>query len=242
MRKATLFPLLPLVPTSVWVLLWVSFLLAHSASAETALDRYVAKPDPAYQWKLAHSFQGEHAGHGYTAHVLELTSQSWRPSYEVDRPLWKHWLTITIPVGTIGTIGSTGTVPRDTGPAGASRGTAMLYIGGGRNGSDPPTTVAERSARIAVETRSVVADLGQVPNQPLYFADSRQHGRKRDSDGPHDRQDRRPRPEHPDNPAKNDRSLYAPPLRRIVGLRDFKFVSRSHVSHGPEDRTHHYLE
>lgn len=138
------------------------FLYLPAAGAEeTALDRYVAKPDPAYQWELVRSFEGEHGGRGYTAYVLELTSQSWRPSYEVDRPLWKHWLTITKPTGT-------------------SYNTGLLYIGGGRNGSDAPTAVAERSARIAVETNSVVADLGQVPNQPLHFADSRQHGRRED--------------------------------------------------------------
>ena len=31
-----------------------------------------------------------------------------------------------------------------------------------------------------METNSVVVDLGQVPNQPLHFADSREHGRSED--------------------------------------------------------------
>lgn len=38
----------------------------------------------------------------------------------------------------------------------------------------------ERSLQLAIATQSVVADLGQVPNQPLYFADSREQGRFED--------------------------------------------------------------
>jgi len=138
-----------------------SIFAAHESEAETALDRYVRKPDASYGWRLVHSFEGTYEGRPFTSYVLELTSQSWRPSYEVDRPLWTHWLTITKPEPT-------------------TRSGALLYIGGGRNGTEPPQAVSELSQRMAVETGSVVADLGQVPNQPLYFADSRDHGRRED--------------------------------------------------------------
>ena len=84
---------------------------------ETALDRYVNSKDPVYGWKLIHTAHGE----GYQAFVLELTSQTWRTAAEVDRPVWKHWLTIVKP-------------PRTT-----SR-TAMLFIGGGSNDNPAPTT------------------------------------------------------------------------------------------------------
>ncbi len=57
---------------------------------QTALDRYVYKPDSNYGYKLVNTSKGE----GYTAYVLELTSQQWRTAEEVDRPIWKHWLTI----------------------------------------------------------------------------------------------------------------------------------------------------
>ncbi|MCO5965368.1 PhoPQ-activated protein PqaA family protein, partial [Sinorhizobium meliloti] len=30
-------------------------------------------------------------GDGYTAHVLDMTSQQWRSAREVDKPLWRHW-------------------------------------------------------------------------------------------------------------------------------------------------------
>ena len=61
---------------------------------ETALDRYVNSQDPVYGWKLINTAHGE----GYQAFVLELTSQTWRTAAEVDRPVWKHWLTIVKPL------------------------------------------------------------------------------------------------------------------------------------------------
>src|SRR5204863_3802274 len=59
----------------------------------TALDRYVAAPDPSYRYELIETIPGD----GYAAHVLEMTSQRWRDEAEVDRPLWKHWLTVIEP-------------------------------------------------------------------------------------------------------------------------------------------------
>ena len=61
---------------------------------ETALDRYVAKPDATFEWSLANTIDGE----GFTAYVLDMKSQTWRPK-ESDRPVWEHWLTIIKPDG-----------------------------------------------------------------------------------------------------------------------------------------------
>ena len=89
----------------------------RDARKQTALDRYVYKPDPNYGYKLVNTTKGD----GYTAYVLELTSQQWRLPEEVDRPLWMHWLTIIQPdkVGTA---------------------TGFLYINGGSNGSKMPAS------------------------------------------------------------------------------------------------------
>ena len=134
------------------------FVLAPIAAAdETALDRYVAKPDPTYAWSLANTIDGD----GYTAYVLDLKSQTWRSEKEVDRPVWQHWLTIIKPDG-------------------VTQNKGLLYIGGGRNGSDPPDQVSDRNLTMALATQTVVANLGMVPNQPLHFADSRDHGRSED--------------------------------------------------------------
>src|SRR5262245_4504997 len=82
---------------------------------KTALDEYIAKPDPAYAWKVVKTIPGD----GHTTFVVDLTSQRWRSVPEVDRDLWRHWLVIVKP----------NTVRHDT---------AFLTIGGGRNGSPAP--------------------------------------------------------------------------------------------------------
>jgi PhoPQ-activated pathogenicity-related protein len=128
---------------------------AHT-SPRTALDRYVAAPDPAYAYRVVNTV----AGKGYTTAILEMTSQSWLTTNEVDRPVWKHWLTITRPDG-------------------ATNATALLLIGGGNNDKPAPAEADGSAIKVALATRSVVAELKLVPNQPLVFA---RDGRKRSED------------------------------------------------------------
>jgi PhoPQ-activated pathogenicity-related protein len=124
--------------------------------SRTAFDDYIAKPDATYQWKLAKKV----AGPDYTTFMLELTSQTWRSQPEVDRPVWKHWLTIVKP----------NKVDFDT---------AFLRIGGGANGGPPPARADAASVAMALKTNSVTMELGQIPNQPLTFNNDG-HPRKED--------------------------------------------------------------
>ena len=126
------------------------FTLVQVASG-TALDDYVAAPDSNYTYHLESIIPGI----GYTAYVLDMNSQQWRSSAEVDRPVWQHWLTIVKPDA-------------------ASGNKAMLFINGGSNGGSPPTSVDMMMSYIALTANTVVADLRMVPNQPLTFADDGQ--------------------------------------------------------------------
>ena len=140
--------------------------VAASAVAEelprrTALDDYVEAEDDSYAWRIASQREGED---GSRTIVVDLVSQHWLTPAEVDRPQWQHWLTLSIPPG----------VPTDGIPS-----TAMLYIGGGRNGGDAPMDANARMAAIAEATGTVVAELSAVPNQPLVFHDD---GRPRTED------------------------------------------------------------
>jgi len=121
---------------------------AAPSAAETALDRYVAAPDLSYKYELA----GTIPGTGYTASVINMTSQTWRAPGEVDRTVWTHWLTVVT-------------------PAEVKHKKAFLYITAGSNNSAAPRVVDENLARVATLTGSVVAELRMVPNQPLVFAD-----------------------------------------------------------------------
>src|SRR5665213_1421275 len=121
---------------------------ADQAPTRTPLDDYVARPDASFAWRVA----GPVAGMGERSAVLELTSQTWLTPDQVDRPVWKHWLTVIVPDEVI-------------------HDTAFLYITGGANTDPAPTEADKGFARLAAESRSVVAVLNDVPNQPLRFAD-----------------------------------------------------------------------
>src|ERR1019366_961760 len=123
----------------------------------TALDDYIAAPDTNYNYHVVNTVQGN----GCTTYILEMTSQAWLTTNEVDRPVWKHWLNIIKP----GVVTSTN---------------ALLFIGGGANGGRPPQSADGSLARIALATKSVIAELKMVPNQPLVFAGETE-GRKEDS-------------------------------------------------------------
>lgn len=123
----------------------------------TALDKYVATPDTNYSFHLVSTIPGN----SHTTFILEMTSQAWLTMKEVDRPLWKHWMTIVKPDNVISS-------------------KSLLFIGGGANGGNPPKSADANLAVIAVATKSVVTELRMVPNQPLIFAGETE-GRKEDS-------------------------------------------------------------
>jgi PhoPQ-activated pathogenicity-related protein len=115
-------------------------------SDRTALDEYVAKPDPSYSWKLVRTIPGK----GHTTFVVDMKSQAWRSSPEVDRPLWQHWVTITKP----------DEVKYDT---------AFLLIAGGSNDRVAPNKPDAITLAFAKATHSVAVELTMIPNQPLVF-------------------------------------------------------------------------
>src|ERR1017187_1641398 len=81
----------------------------------TALDAYVAGPDTNYSYHVVSTNRGK----DQTTYVLEMTSQAWLTTNEVDRPVWKHWMIIVRPDKLTGS-------------------KALLFISGGTNGGGPP--------------------------------------------------------------------------------------------------------
>lgn len=140
-------------PTILALLLFVAAPFAQG----TPLDDYVAAPDSSYRYKVLDTDSGP----GYKAYIIEMTSQSWRTKDEVDRTLWKHWLTIVKPVNAAGD-------------------KALLWINGGSNRGGAPSSVDKMLVGVALGAGAVVADLKMVPNQPLTFPDG---GRPRSEDG-----------------------------------------------------------
>lgn len=112
----------------------------------TPLDDYVKQPDPNYGYRLIRRLDGD----GGTVYLLNMASQAWRTGKDVDRILWRHWLEIYVP---------------DT----VEHQTALLLVGGGDNGYEPPNEPNRMLARTALASRAVTAHLRNVPNQPLIF-------------------------------------------------------------------------
>jgi PhoPQ-activated pathogenicity-related protein len=127
-------------------LLVVAIGFGVAQAGETALDRYVAKPDPTYSWKIERKMESR----GAATYIVDLKSQTWRTPKEVDRPVWQHWLTIIRPAH----------------PASHS---AFLFITGGSNGGKVPKSADLLMASLSAQTNCVVAELKMVPNEPLVF-------------------------------------------------------------------------
>ena len=138
---------------------------AFAASAGlslTALDRYVQAPDDNYRYEVIDVVSGDYQDESYTTYIVEMVSQQWLTTAEVNLPLWVHEMTITVPQ----------TVKSDIG---------FLYLTGGSNEGSRRDKAPESDVKRAIQTGTVVSTLYGVPSQPLVFADD--DGRRRTEDG-----------------------------------------------------------
>jgi PhoPQ-activated pathogenicity-related protein len=130
----------------IFAVVWLASFVCTRAAQFTALDKYVAKPDTNYTYRVVSTTPGD----GYATSVIEMTSQAWLTTNEVNRPIWKHWLVIVKP----NTVASS---------------KSLLFISGGNNSRPAPAAADGNFVRIARETKTVTAELRMVPNQPLVF-------------------------------------------------------------------------
>eukprot|EP01130_Rhizamoeba_saxonica_P000875 TRINITY_DN10765_c0_g1_i1.p1 TRINITY_DN10765_c0_g1~~TRINITY_DN10765_c0_g1_i1.p1 ORF type:complete len:481 (-),score=101.69 TRINITY_DN10765_c0_g1_i1:42-1484(-) len=125
-------------------------------SNETALDKYMQLPDDAYSYKHVSTISGA----GYSTYVLELTSQTWLTPDDSSIYTWKHWLTICVP-----------DEPKQVD-------TGMVFIDGGSNRPNPPTTTDAMTLILCTKTKTITADLSQIPNQPATFPSDWKHQKR----------------------------------------------------------------
>jgi PhoPQ-activated pathogenicity-related protein len=152
---------------SARIALLTAFVLSAMLTAKavaTPLDDYVAAPDKAFTYKLVN--QGENPNS--TTFVYHMVSQNWLNLSKVDLPLWEHTVLVTVPKDLKFT-------------------KAMMFIGGGDNDKEEkPAADNGPMEKIAVLTRSIVAQVKQIPNQPLRFVEEqdpqyKDTGRKEDA-------------------------------------------------------------
>lgn len=114
----------------------------------TPLDEYVAAPDDAFKYEVV----AEEKRDDWASYTLHLVSQRFLTEAEVDRPLWEHYVTVVVP----------GEVKHST---------AFLLIGGGSNKSEAPRVAGGMTRKLALDTNAIAVEIGQIPNQPLTYAD-----------------------------------------------------------------------
>ena len=109
------------------------------AAIPDALQRYVDRPEPDYQWDLLETHETD-AGN---VHELLLTSQRWQDI------VWKHSLLVYEP-------------PKVDHPR-----HMLVMVTGGRVGRRPDTDDMQMGLQLAALCGARIATLHQVPNQPL---------------------------------------------------------------------------
>jgi PhoPQ-activated pathogenicity-related protein len=119
-----------------------------------ALKDYVNTPDPSYKYsiKTQENVSIPFVG-SYTYYAIDLTSQTWRSTDDVDKPVWRHWLTMYVPTSNL-------------------KSTAIMLIDGGSNNNfgTPPAKI-DALGQTAVLLGTAFVHLSVVPNEPVIFTD-----------------------------------------------------------------------
>ncbi len=114
----------------------------------TALDTYVDAADDTFAYGDATVVKKD----GYTSYAYHMTSQTWLDTSKIDRTAWKHWVKLYVPDE-------------------ITFSKALLFVNGGSNGRTEAPGPNDALALIAIQTKTIVVDVGQIPNQPFNFPD-----------------------------------------------------------------------
>ena len=118
---------------------------------------YVTKADPAFRYEVAETFNGE----GWTEHRVKMVSGTWLTKQEVNHPEWWHWVTIVVPNEITET-------------------EALMVIGGGSTEDEKPQAANELLVQAAVGTKSIIAEISNIPFQPLNYVNDEKDDRFED--------------------------------------------------------------
>lgn len=107
---------------------------------------YVLADDPEFKYEIAHTVRKDN----YTYYVMRMTSQQWLTTNEVNETEWWHWVSMVVPDN-------------------YKYSTGMMWIGGGTKDDPLPTEPDGLILNVASATQSVVAQVHNIPFQPLVF-------------------------------------------------------------------------
>ncbi len=119
---------------------------------------YVLADDPDFNYEIVHTVKKE----TYTYYVMRMTSQQWLTTNEVNQTEWWHWVTMVVPDN-------------------YTYNTGMMWIDGGSKDEAMPTEPEGLILNVATATQSVVAQVHNIPFQPLVFKEDSLNNRDEDA-------------------------------------------------------------
>jgi PhoPQ-activated pathogenicity-related protein len=127
------------------------------------LDDYINKEDNYFEYKELSTINGIR----WKGQIFNMTSQKWLSEKYVDRSIWWHYVVSIVPDEL------------------EFNDKSIVFIGGGSNTDDIPNIENDLvilGSKLALNTKSIVTVLFQIPNQPLLFYDDElQSHRKEDA-------------------------------------------------------------
>ena len=121
------------------------------------LKDYVYTKDPAFRYEIVQIDTAK----SWKEYRIKMISGTWLTKNEVNNTEWWHWITIVVPNKTLET-------------------EALLIVGGGSSKKKEPLNASELLINIALETNSIVAEISNIPFQPLNFSNDSKDDRYED--------------------------------------------------------------
>jgi len=121
------------------------------------MKEYVYKADPAFRYEIEETYKAE----GWTEYRVKMVSGTWLTKQEVNHPEWWHWVTIVVPDEVTET-------------------EALMVIGGGSTQDKEPQAANELLVQAAVGTKSIIAEISNIPFQPLNYVNDEKDDRFED--------------------------------------------------------------
>jgi PhoPQ-activated pathogenicity-related protein len=129
------------------ILLPILFLILFSCEKQnTVLKDFVNQSDEAFNYEIRKVVVGE----SWKEFIIYMVSQNWLTNHDVDQTEWWHWLSIVI--------------PNDV-----KESEALMVISGGNHNNKMPDNATTALVQIAMATHSIVAEISNIPFQPITF-------------------------------------------------------------------------
>ena len=150
-----------MIKKSVFNIPFILVLIITISSCEkndnNQLKEYVHKKDSAFKYEIVETFSAD----TWKEYKIKMVSGTWLTEKEVNHTEWWHWITIIVPNNVLET-------------------EALLIIGGGSSKDRKPKKASELLINAALETKSIVAEISNIPFQPLNYTNDSKDDRYED--------------------------------------------------------------